>query len=250
MYIKIWPSYDGTMISALLSLFIVFSHADFKISQNLTDLQRKLVLKTLGLGTMSKNMSTPHSLGSNRGVEIGIATEIISIDRIRGLVDNSQAADTLYYPKILIGKGIYDYTDIFFHFIPYTATLGVSEFGGMIRLNVVRSEKSPFVVSLIGHANSANFNNQLTSRNVGADLSLGMDWKMFSIFTGIGYATSSGRFVGGPQGITDSGFTETETANSMHFAVGTLVRYGIFNASLSLDHYVEPVYTIKVGVLF
>jgi hypothetical protein len=238
------------MLNVLLILLLSVSHADFKITQNLTELQRKLVLKTLGLGTMSKNLSAPTALGSDNGVEIGIMTEIINTYKIKDLISNSQAERTLFYPKILIGKGLFDRTDIYLNFIPYTATLGLSEFGGMLRFNFYHVKDDPFVASIILHGNSANFNNQLTNRNVGTDINLGMDWGSFAIFSGVGWATSSGKFIGGTVGVTDTGFDESANVNSVHFSIATQVRYSVFNAALSLDHYVEPVYSLKLGFIF
>jgi len=238
------------MLATLLSLFITFSHADFTISPHLTELQRRLVMKTLGLGMLNKNLTSPAPLGDDNGVEIAIASEIINLRQVSGLVNNSQGRDTLLYPKILIGKGLYDRADIFFHFIPYTASLGVSEFGGMLRINLYHSKDNPFVATWILHGNSANFNNQLTSRNVGSDVSVGFDWQSWAIFVGGGWATSSGKFVGGTNGLTDTGLPETESVNSARFSVGALYRYDIYDIALSLDHYEEPVYSVKLGVTF
>jgi hypothetical protein len=237
-------------LAAILCLFISFSHADFIIAPNLTQLQRKLLLKTLGLGTVSKNLTSPRPLGSDSGIELAISTEIINTKQIEPVITNSQAENTLFYPKILIGKGLYESADLFFHFIPYTATLGISEFGGMVRVSLYKSTTNPFVASWNVHANSANFNNQLTTRNVGTDISLGLDWGSFAVFAGGGWATSSGKFVGGAQGITDTGFAETESVNSERYSIGMLYKYDIYDVALSLDHYVEPVYSVKLGVIF
>lgn len=238
------------MLTAIVSLLIAVSNAEFGLVQNLNKAQRIEVLKTLGMGTQSKNMFTPRPLGTDSGIELAIMTEIINTKEIKNLIRNSQAEDTLFYPKILIGKGLYNRADIFFHFIPYTATLGLSEFGGILRVHVYNSDASPFASSVIIHANSANFNNQLVSRNVGTDATMGFEWKHFALSTSLGWATSSGKFVGGSQGVTDSLFDENETINSFHIGVGGLFRYDAFNIALSFDHYEQPVYSIKFGLIF
>jgi len=237
------------MISALLALFISVSHAEFNLSQGLTQSQRELVLKTLGLGTLSKNLFTPQPLGTEGGLELAFMTEMISTKEIENFVDNSQSDDTLFYPKLIIGKGLFSRTDIFVHFIPYTATLGLSEFGGMLRYNLLGSETSKLLGSIIVHANSANFNNQLTSRNIGADITVGTNTKTVAGFLGLGWASSAGRFVGGALGTTDTLRDEVERINSMHYSVGALYRYRGFNFSLSYDLYEEAVYTAKIGFL-
>lgn len=229
--------------------------AEFNLTPGLDDAERKLALKTLGLGSMTKNLTTPAPLGTDSGLEVSIAAELIDTSKISTLLTKER--DTLIYPRIMIGKGLYDKTDLFFHFIPYTATLGLSEFGGLLRHAVYRTDDSPLIASLVLHANSANFNNQLTSRNIGADLYLGMAWKHVSVFSGFGWARSAGKFVGGRDSlggisagsITDSGNDETAAAQSAHFALGTQLQYSALILTLGLDHYIEPVYSVKLGIL-
>jgi hypothetical protein len=236
------------------AFFIFFSTtsawAEFGFNANLAKGDRVLILRTLGLGTLSKNLSQPRPLGTNSGVEIGVITEMINTKEIKPFLIDSRNSDVLYYPKLLVGKGLYERVDFFFHFIPFTSTLGVSEFGGMLRYNFFQTN-SPFLASALIHANSANFNNQLTTRNVGADLSLGLAWDGFSVFTGFGWGRSKGTFVGGTTGgITDSLNSETEVAQSSHISLGASVKSDIYTFAFSVDHYVDYVYAVKFGVLF
>lgn len=238
------------------ALFIVIllpisAWGDFSFNPNLDRPARELILKTLGLGTLGKNLSQPEPLGTNTGFEMALVTELINTKEIKPYIAESNSnGDVLYYPKILIGKGLYHYTDLYFHFIPFTSALGVSEFGAMIRQNIYSSDHNPWNVSLLFHANSANFNNQLISRNTGVDLSAGLSVRWISFFGGIGWASSTGKFTGGSSGITDTGLNETEEVTSLHSSLGAIVRYEVLNFGLSVDHYSELVYTAKVGVIF
>lgn len=238
-------------LSGLLFLLIFAGHslacAEFGFNPGLAKPNRQLILKTLGLGTLSKNMSQPEPLGTDSGLELSFVTEMINTEKIEPFIEDSKNDDKLYYPKILIGKGLYERADFFFHFIPFTSTLGVSEFGAMFRFNFFQA--SNFYSSFLIHGSSANFNNQLTTRNVGSDVVLGYAWEHFALTGGVGYGISKGRFVGGPSGITDSMANESESAESVHLSAGALVRYGIYNFALSYDHYSEPVYTAKIGIL-
>lgn len=236
------------VIFNILLFWSFCSNAEFNLATGLTQGQRTEVLKVLGLGSSSKNISTLRPLGTDSGLEVAIAFEFINTDTINQYIADEESKNILNYPKIIIGKGIYDSTDLFFHFIPYTATFGISEFGSLLRYSFYHS--SSFVLTGLIHANSANFNNQLVSRNLGTDLMIGLNQGCISVFTTIGWAGSSGRFVGGTQGVTDTLARETEDVQSLHTALGSTLRWSLYSLTLSVDHYVEPVYTIKLSAIF
>jgi hypothetical protein len=238
------------IIFKLIVLLMPFSQAEFSLASGLTPSNRVEVLKILGLGSSSKNISTLHPLGTESGLEVAIAFEFINTDTINRFITDEKSKNTLNYPKIIIGKGIYEHIDLYFHFIPYTATFGISEFGSMIRYNFYQAADTGFVVTGTLHANSANFNNQLVSRNLGTDLMVGLGNESLSVFTTLGWAGAYGKFVGGTSGITDSGGPESEEVNSLHAALGMTSQWSMVNMTLSLDYYVEPVYTAKVSVVF
>lgn len=237
----------------LISLWISFSplsQAEFGLIQNLNKQQRGAVLKILGLGSAGKNVSSPQALGSDHGLEISIANEFINTESISQYLDGDRSKNTLYYPKIYIGKGIYEYTDLFIHFIPYTATLGLSEFGGTLRLHILNTNTSLISVSTVFGVNSANFNNELTLRTTNADLAFGLNWTSYALFSSIGFAEVKGKFIGGTLGTTDSLVDETEQTSHLHFSLGALARYDIYFVSVALDRYSDSVYTVKMGCHF
>ena len=240
----------ASMILWVFSVLISFSQAEFNLAPGLNTRDRIEVLKVLGLGSSSKNLSTLKPLGRDSGIEVGIAFEFIDTNPIKHLIDDEQTKSILYYPKIIIGKGIYDRMDLFFHFIPYTATFGLSEFGSLVRLNFYQNEAKKFYATALMHANSANFNNQLVSRNLGVDVMLGYQLSDFSIFTTLGWAGAYGKFVGGTNGITDSQVSETEDAHSLHSALGVTYEWAQWNATISFDHYVQPIYSAKISFAF
>jgi hypothetical protein len=239
-----------TAILTLVFTFSLFSKSEFSLKNNLSDSNRKQIVKVLGLGTNYKNTSVPGGLGTDHGLEIAIANEFINTEQISSLIADDRSQNTLIYPKISIGKGLYDSFDLFVHFIPYTATLGLSEFGGAIRYHMLKLTNSRMVASFVLSANSSNFNNQLTSKGIGVDFSMGMRWEYFSVFSSLGWAQAKGTFVGGSQGVTDTLLNQTEVISTTHFSVGGLAQYDIYFISLALDHYYEPVYTVKVGFYF
>lgn len=226
------------------------AQAEFNLTTGLNEASRQQLVRILGLGVNNKNTSIPGALGTDHGLEVSIANEFISTEKVSQLIQDKGSRNTLFYPKISIGKGLYDRVDLFIHFIPYTATLGLSEFGGAVRLHITRSESSPLVTSAVLGFNSATFNNQLNTQGVSLDFSMGMQWDYLSVFSSVGLAQAKGRFVGGTQGVTDTLTEQSERVSSFHFSVGALGRYNIYFMSLALDHYYQPVYTGKVGFYF
>ena len=234
----------------LFMFFISLSCAEFGLTPQLQKEQRLAVLKVLGLGSSSKNLSAPKGLGTEQGLEVSIANEFINTESISQYLDGDSSKNTLYYPKIYIGKGISNHADLFIHFIPYTATLGLSEFGGTLKIHLLNAHSSPFSLSTVFGLNSANFNNELATRALNADISLGAQWSSFAIFTSLGVAEAKGKFIGGSLGSTDTLVDETEQTSHFHFSVGGMIRYDIYFASVALDRYLESVYSVKVGCHF
>jgi hypothetical protein len=224
--------------------------AEFSLTSGLTEANRKSVLEILGLGSSSKNISTLRPLGTNSGLEVAFALEFIDTSNIKEFIADDRSRHTVFYPKILIGKGIYERIDLFFHFIPYTATFGITEFGSLLRYNFLNQSIKPFVLTGLIHANSANFNNQLVSRNLGADMMFGYKLRRVSLFTTLGWASAYGKFVGGAQGVTDTLISEREEVSALHSALALTLEQDSWSVTASLDHYIEPVYTLKLSALF
>lgn len=232
------------------SLFISFSStAEFNLVPHLTHHQRQQALEILGLGSHTKNISLPTPLGTDSGLEVSLSFEFLNTRSIHNLIQDETSQHTLYYPKILIGKGIYDKLDFFIEFIPYTATFGISEFGGTLRYHFYQTENG-WTFSGTIHGNNMNFNNQLISHNWGSDLLVGWSSSSLSFFTTIGWAQSNGKFIGGSQGVTESLRDENEQVGTLHTSLGVSTQISPVNIALSYDHYKESTYTIKLGLVF
>lgn len=238
-------------MNSLLVLLMIFSpyvHAVFQLNNGLTTSDREKITRILGVGTTSKNMTSPRPLGSDNGLEISFMMEVLDIDNVSQFILSPQNNKSLYYPKFLIGKGLFESTDVFFHFIPYTESLGLSEVGGVLRYNFYVSSHKLFFASIILNANSANFNNQFIGRNVGGDLLVGLDWNHFSVFSTVGHVGTTGKFTGGTFGVTDSLRDENESANALHLSFGAVYQYSILSLGISYDQFIEQVYSIKLGL--
>ena len=208
--------------------------------------ERKRTVELLGLGTSTKFLSNAYPLGGYSGLEVSLSIENINVQEITQFGSGSNSDPSVYYPKLTIGKGIYNNSDIFFHFIPFNQTTGLSEYGLSFRWSFYQADFLPLNFSIHAHANNSNINNQVITRNLGADLMIGMLVDDFSFFIGAGLVKSTGDFLNTQ---TNPATNDRERVSSSHFQVGLSYNFNPFFIGISLDRYVDAVSQLKVGVL-
>ena len=217
------------MISRGLFLFILLAsataRATLQIPTSLTHDDREQALRIVGLGTGEKLLSDPYPLGGYSGFELGLSLENLPTDTLARLgAKLASPQEDITYPKLTIGKGVYNNLDFFIQFTPYRRVDELTQFGGMVRWGFYQGELFPFSTSLLVHANSSNISNVLITRTYGADLMAGVSVGQVSIFGGAGLMQSYGSFTGGVNGVTASTFSESETVFGFHSFVGANIR--------------------------
>lgn len=241
------------MLTWLIILLTTLAHAEFEIPTNLDSNDRQKTLEIIGLGTSTKFLSNSYPLGGYSGLEVSLSFEALDVEEITQLGNTSPSHQTVFYPKINIGKGIFNNSDLFFHFIPFNETSGLSEYGFSFRWSFYQALFLPLNFSIITHANSANVNNKILARNIGADLMMGLSLSDFSFFFGYGWTKSTGDFTGGSFGVTDTPSDPSNariSVNSSHFMLGSTYSFDPFFIGASIDRYKNPVYSLKLGMLF
>lgn len=204
-----------------------------------------------GLGTSSKILSSPHPLGGFSGFELGISFEVLNIKDLSDLGNKIDSQSDFLFPRISIGKGLYHNIDVFLHFVPLTESTGFSEFGADVRWVFFQAMFFPTTFSLLVHGNSSNIANKIIAETSGFDFIAGINVNSFAMYLGVGQVVSLGSFIGGTLGgITDSQVNERETVSSFHSVIGTSLQFGSFFAALQIDRYLQPVYSIKLGVRY
>lgn len=218
----------------------------------LTKSDREVTLAILGFGTSSKILASPYPLGGYSGLELGVSTESISTKEIGELSTGSDMPSTFLFPKFSIGKGLFNDLDIFFHFVPLTELTSFSEYGLDLRWVFFQAKFFPTTLGLRVHANSANISNILITESHGFDLIAGVNLSTFSIYLGIGSAIALGYFAnsGTPLPLNDSGSDEYESITSFHSVIGSSIQLGSLVLAGQIDHYVNPIYSVKVGFRF
>lgn len=229
-----------------------------EIPKQLTSADRVEVVKMLGMNTSSKLLTNPYPLGGYAGFEVGLSVEIIDIEDLKRLgatVDNEERE--FRYPKLSVGKGLYNDVDMFFHFIPAAPGIKISEYGGLLRWSFFQAKFVPINLSWNVHASHIDINDSFESQTVGTNLISGINVQNFSIYFGVGYLESKGTFMGGntDQGVvnpTDPSFdSSTYTASSrvtqFHSQVGVTVHFSDYFLAAQIDRYQDPVYSMKLG---
>lgn len=234
------------------------AHAAIQLPTNLTAGDRQQALRIIGLGLSEKLLSDPYPLGGYAGFEVGLALENLPTDELARLGSKlAVPQQDVTFPKITIGKGLYNNVDAFIQFTPYRRIDELTQFGALARWGFFQGQLFPFSGSLLVHANSSNSSNLLSMRTYGLDLMGGVSVGQVSLFGGFGWLQSNGTFTGGANGVTapDAGQTvgsfQDETVSALHTFVGANLRlFKIGFVAIQLDRTEVPVVSGKLGARF
>jgi len=230
-------------------LFTFLVHA-VDLPKKLTSDDRDQVVEILGLGTSSKILTIPYPLGGYSGLELGVSMESLPVENLALLGDKTASQDTFNYPKISIGKGLLEDTDLFLHFIPFSEQTELTEYGAVFRWNFYKAKNVPGSLSLVGHMNSSNIKDQFTSTSYGIEVLAGITVESLSLYFGIGQVQAKGRFAGGTQGITDTDFEEVSRVKKTHSIIGGSYHFLPYFIAFQIDQYETTVMSAKLGLRY
>lgn len=235
------------MVSTLLG---VPAQASLPIPKNLTRAEQRTAAEILGYTTMPKILGNPYALGGYDGVEIGYSFEVLRTDELSRLGSKTRTQTETSYSVLTFGKGLYHNIDIFFQVSPFTQEESISNFGGQLRWGFFQAEYLPISLSLNMSANTTNFQNLIFSNNQGADLLAAISVQDLTLYTGIGQARAISHFVGGIDGITESGDTGIVDISQMHYLAGINIKLSQVFLALQLDRHTQETYSAKLGLRF
>jgi hypothetical protein len=224
--------------------------ASSSIPNGLTSTEQQKVLGVLGFGSASKLLSSPYPLGGYSGVEISLGSEYIPLADVASLGNKNSSRGDLNYLDLTVGKGLFYNIDIMIQFIPIPQSESISGFAGQIRWAFYEANFLPAALSLVGHTSSMNFNNVLSAETTGFDLVGSVNMRDVSLFVGIGQARSLGSFIGGANGVTSSGQTESADVKSSHSVFGININIGQAFVAMEVDRYMQSTYGGKIGWRF
>ena len=251
----------------LIALFFSSTASAVVIPRDLDRSDRDQVIRLLGLSTSTKLLTNPFPLGGYSGFEVGLSLELIDVRDLAELGITSTDGDKeLRYPRLTIGKGLYNNIDMFLHFAPQTAGSELTSFGGAVRYSFYEAQFLPVNISAVLSADHVNVNDQFESMTLGAELIAGLYINQFSLYMGVGQLRSSGTFIAGdlaqpviPDDVTVdindpdvNGSTRTveQTVNQIHTMAGITVHFNDVFMAAQIDRYPDPVYSARLGLRF
>jgi hypothetical protein len=245
------------------SFFSEMALASLNLPHQLVKADRVKVLEILGPSSSVKVLGNPYPLGGYSGLEVGYTLEVIPTGELATLGAKTPRQSETSFSNLTIGKGLYGNFDIVLQVTPLTQTEDVSSVGGMIRWGFYESKKFPAYLSVLIHGNYLNVQNQVVISNQGADLIMGVTVKDLSVYTGLGYLTTYGRFLGGVNSLNSEGSFVTEGStsiwrgdsisekvNSTHYLIGTNIQFQKVFLAIQMDRYSQSVFSGKLGMRF
>ncbi len=240
----------ATLFATLfVTAFATSARANIDIPQSLSKADRETSLRILGFGTSNKILSDPYPLGGYSGLEFGLSVSDFPTDALKNLGSKTNSVQNdVAYSSLSVGKGLYNNLDVFLNFTPYLQSVQMSQLGAQIRWSFYQAETLPFSMSVLFTGNSSNISNRVTVRTIGADIIGGLNVNRVALYSGVGSVQSSGEFVGGSRGLTDSGYQESESVMGLHLLLGINIRLSDFFLSAEADHYQDTVFSGKFGL--
>ncbi len=226
-------------------IFSQVSFAEIKIPTNLSQVDRIETLRILGMGTSSKILSEPYPLGGYTGLELGAGIEFLDLSDLASLGSTiPDKQENTAYPKLSLGKGLYNNVDMFFNFSPYSKNSGLSQYGGMIRWGFYQSPYVPTCLSLLLHGNATNISQNIFTQSFGVDLIAGFSLDYISVYFGGGQVQTRGDFIG----VNSSNNVESEHTSSVHTLIGTILTLNKVFMAIELDRYSDAMISAKIGM--
>lgn len=241
-------------------LCFIFAFSSIGFKANALDMPTGLklnelddVARILGFNTSTKFLSNPYPLGGYLGLEVGVTLEIVNTEELALLGNKDTNDKELRFSRISIGKGLYNNVDAFLHFVPYSTSNQISDFGGLFKWGFYEGSYLPFSASLLISLNTINIQDNYLNKSLGSDLMFGVNVNQFALYFGGGYLRASSKFTNAILDVSvpkDSDNTFEETYTSSHSFVGVQFDFfGMFVAG-QIDRYQDPVYSLKLGTRF
>jgi hypothetical protein len=244
------------MLSAGLALVYPEPARAIQIPSSLSRTDLDDVTQILGHSTATKFLSNPYSLGGYSGFEVGVTTEFVDTTDLSNLGSGTEKDSSFQYNRISIGKGLFGDGDVFIHFIPFSSSNEVSEYGGLFKWNFYQAKFLPLSLSAVGHYNSINVDDSFVNEIFGWSLMGGITLRQFSLYWGTGSQRARSTFSSQVLDLTDPNITLNSTntfitrSSQSHSYVGAQIEISSLFLAAQIDRYQEPVYSAKIGVRF
>lgn len=239
--------YSGLLFTLLFSTSVF---AATELPRNLTAKDRIRALQVLGFGSTSKILDNPYPLGGYSGIEVGLSSEFIPIEDVARLGSKTTDRGELNYYTLTFGKGLFYNIDTHLYFTPAFQPEKVQTFGGQVRWGFYETSFFPLSLTALLYAGGANFSNLINVSTLGADIVATVSMENVAIYFGGGRVRAIGKFIGGPDGITDTQETYEHDEMENHTVFGLSVDISKAFVAFEIDRYSYSIYSTKLGLRF
>ncbi|MCB0357786.1 MAG: hypothetical protein KDD40_12290 [Bdellovibrionales bacterium] len=250
------PFKSGSLpLSLILLLLISLSgwQMCFAITlpSGLTSIERKKIVKQLGIPTSSKFLSNPYPLGGYVGIEFGVSYHLLDINDISLLGNQVTNNDSdLSILELSFGKGLYNNVDVFFHFAPFNTNDRVNSYGGILKWCFYEAKFLPINFSILTIGSVFHVSDSFVNQTLGLEFMTGINVDNLSIYFGAGQLSGEGHFIGGANGVVDNNETTKEEEKISHLFLGLNFDLANFFISAQMDRYTEPIFSAKLGMRY
>jgi hypothetical protein len=204
--------------------------------------QRKEVAPFFSTAYSQMMTTRPYFIGNYPGLEIGASVTYKGLSEIQQDFPSDQLRDELILTQLFIKKSLVHRLEITFSStLSSFGTSQVSGFGGMLSWHPLDLNDFKFSPALSIFTNYMNYEDSLTYQDSGLLLSVGQNFKKFSLNTGISLSQMNARFSGSSAGrqITSSGDTETEKLFLQTVFISLITNYENYFLSLVQNYNFE-----------
>jgi hypothetical protein len=211
------------------------------------------VVQILGYDTSSKFLSNPYPLGGYSGFEVGVDSEFINSADLSKLGAGTTKQSSFQYNRVSIGKGLYNNIDGFVHFVPFSSSNEISEYGGILKWNFYQAKYLPISLSALTHVSTINIQDSFINETIGWDLMSGINLNRLALYFGVGDLKARSTFT---QNILDASIilngdkTYIVHSSQAHSYVGLNIEIASLFLAAQIDRYEQPVYSVKIGFRF
>jgi len=224
----------------------------FQVPKNLSESDRKKMVREFGIPSSSKLLTNPFPLGGYSGIEIAASYTLINIEKINLLGDESpENKDRIALMELNFGKGIYNDVDIFFSFAPFNFDDQIQTYGGLIRWSFYQAKFFPLNLSVSMGGHFIRANDLFVNETFSFQLTSGINVDNLSFYFGAGQAMAEGTFMGGPNGVLGNAIDEiNENQTIGQLFIGTHIEMDSLFIAAQMDKYSDVFFSGKIGYRF
>lgn len=224
--------------------------ASLQIPKSLNSHDRHQALKILGFSGVQKVYTDPSPLGGYPGYEMGFSYDVIQLKTFEELGSQIDTQKDLSYVSLSFSKGIFYDVDLGLSFTPLPQGAGVAAFAGQLHRTLVKDFYG-FDFSFWLHGNSTSYVNVIHTKNLGVLMVASTPMPFGSLYTGAGYLRCIGSFIGGADGVTETGETIQEDLYSAHWLIGGTYSFANnYFVALEANSVYQVSYGLRVGQRF